>query len=199
MSLSAEEKKKFLKALEEDEEFKFAVAGLIGYKEILERIVDLESGQKELKESVEGLKEGVEGLKKGQEDLRRTVNVIAHRFGVISEMSFREGLRHILEEEFGVADVGRFVMEDDEGLVYGHPSEVEVDVLVKDGKHILVEVKSRVSKGDVAELHRIGELYERKIGIKPSLVIIGGLIDEGARELADKLDVRIIPTINSSR
>ncbi|MDK2373153.1 MAG: DUF3782 domain-containing protein [Candidatus Korarchaeota archaeon] len=220
MSLSAEEKKKFLKALEEDEEFKFAVAGLIGYKEILERIVELESGQKELKESVEGLKESVEGLKKGQEELesgqkelkesveglkesqevlRRTVNVIAHRFGVISETSFREGLRHLLEEEFGVADVGRFVMEDDEGLVYGHPSEVEVDVLVKDGKHILVEVKSRVSKGDVAELHRIGELYERKIGIKPSLVIIGGLIDEGARELADKLDVRIIPIIDSSR
>ncbi len=242
MSLSAEEKKKFLKALEEDEEFKFAVAGLLGYKEILERIVELEKGHKDLKASVEELKSGqeelkssvkelkasvgelergqkelktsvedlkigqeelkssVEELKSGQEELKadfkrleRVVNVVAHRFGVLSEESFREGVRYLLEEEFGVAKVSKFIAKDEEGIVYGHPSEVEVDVLIKDGRHILIEIKSRVSKGDVAELQRIGALYEKKVGVKPILTIIGGMIDEGAKKLADKLGVRIIP------
>ncbi len=200
MSLSAEEKKKFLKALEEDEEFKFAVAGLLGYREILERIVELEKGQKELKSGQEELKASVEELKSGQEELKadfkrleRVVNAIAHRFGVLSEESFREGMRYILEEEFGVAKVSKFVTKDEEGIVYGHPSEVEVDVLIKDGRHILIEIKSRVSKGDVAELHRIGLLYEERVGVKPFLAIIGGMIDEGAKKLADELGVKIIP------
>ncbi len=38
-------------------------------------------------------------------------------------------------------------MRDDDGLVYGHPSDVEVDVVVRNDTHILVEVKSRVSRG----------------------------------------------------
>ena len=216
-------KEELLEMLEKDKEFRHAVAGLIGYKEILERItsleermisleeriVALEEGQQRLEERMISLEERIVALEEGQQrleermisleegqrELKRVVNVIAHRFGVISESAFREGMKVVVEEEFGVAEVGRFIIEDEEGLVYGHPATVEVDVLVKDGKHILVEVKSRVSKGDVAELRRIGELYVRKIGVKPSLVIIGGLVDEGARELAEKLGVKIRPVV----
>lgn len=244
-------KEELLELLEKDKEFRHAVAGLIGYKEVLERItsleervisleerivsleeriVSLEEGQQKLEERIISLEERIASLEEGQQriegritsleerivsleeraisleermvsleegqrELKRMVSVIAHRFGVISENAFREGMRAVLEEELEVAEVGRFIIEDEEGLVYGHPSTVEVDVLVKDGRHILVEVKSRVSKGDVAELHRIGELYAKKIGVKPSLLIVGGLVDEGARELAEKLGVRVRPVI----
>ncbi len=244
MMLSAEEKKKILKALEEDAEFRYAIAGLIGYREILERFSKLEEGYQELRkgqqrleerivrleerilkleegyqelrkgqqrleERIVRLEEGYQELKKGQQELRRdyqelrgevrslkrTVDVIAHRFGVISERSFREGMREVLEEELGTATVTRLTMIDESGVVYGHPSEVEVDVLVKDGKHILVEVKSRVSKADVAELHRIGLLYEKKYGIKPVLLIIGGIVDESAKNIAKELKVKIRPVV----
>lgn len=196
MSLTSEEKRKFLKALEEDEEFRHAIGGLIGYREVLERIASLEERVISLEERIVSLEEGQQRLERGQQELRRIVNVIAHRFGVISEESFREGMRYVLEEEFGVTDVGKFIMEDKTGEVYGHPTTVEVDVLVKDGRHILIEIKSRVSKGDVAELYRIGVLYERKIGVKPSLVIVGGIVDEGARELGEKLGVKIRPSVS---
>jgi hypothetical protein len=33
---------------------------------------------------------------------------------------------------------------------------------VRDEEYVIVEVKSRVSKGDVAEISRIGSLYEEK-------------------------------------
>ncbi len=195
-------KEELLELLEKDKEFRHAVAGLIGYKEILERItsleeriVSLEEGQQRLEERIVSLEEGQQRLEKGQQELKRLVNVIAHRFGVISEDAFREGMKTVIEEEFGVAEVGKFIIEDEEGLVYGHPATVEVDVLVKDGKHILIEVKSRISKGDLAELYRAGELYTKKIGIKPSLVIIGGLVDEGAKELAEKLGIKVRPII----
>ncbi len=40
MSLTSEEKRKFLRALKEDDEFRYAIAGLIGYKEILDRLAE---------------------------------------------------------------------------------------------------------------------------------------------------------------
>lgn len=120
--LSAEEKKRFLKALEKDEEFRYAVGGLIGYKEILdritsieERIVKLEERVVKLEERVIKLEEGQQRLERGQQRLERLVNVIAHRFGVITEESFKEGMKAILEEELGTAEVSRLTMKDEEG------------------------------------------------------------------------------------
>ena len=84
---------------------------------------------------------------------------------------------------------------DDSGTVYGFPSIVEVDLVVKDNLHILIEVKSRVSKGDVATLYRKGLLYERINNIKPKLVILGGFIDEDAYEASEKLNVELKPII----
>jgi hypothetical protein len=70
--------------------------------------------------------------------------------------------------------------------LYGHLAVVEVDVSIRDKEHVLLKVKSGVSKGDVAELYRIGLLYEKVVGVKPRLVIVGDFIDRDAHELAEK-------------
>ena len=124
--------------------------------------------------------------------------VIAHRFGVLSESAFREGMRHVIQEVLGAARVERWVYRDGEGLVYGYPSVVEVDVVVKDDVAILVEVKSRVSRSDVAELSRIGVLYEKATGRKPRLVIVGGMIDPDAYQASARLGVEIRPALKES-
>ncbi len=216
MSLSAEEKRRILRALEEDQEFRYVLAGLIGYREILDRITSLEERFAELEERFARLEERQTRLEERfaeleerfarleerqtrleeeMRDTRRVLTVIAHRFGVISESSFREGMRYVVEEVLGVAKVTKLKLRDEEGLVYGHPSEVDVDVVIKDGVHILVEVKSRVSKGDVAELYRVGLLYERMKGVKPRLLIIGGFIDRNSWETASRLGIEIRPII----
>ncbi|MCD6244728.1 MAG: DUF3782 domain-containing protein [Candidatus Korarchaeota archaeon] len=102
-------------------------------------------------------------------------------------------MKYVVEEVLGTAKVTRLTLRDEEGLVYGHPTDVEVDVVIRDDTHILVEVKSRVSKGDVAELHRVGLLYEKVHGIRPRLLIIGGFVDRGPWETASRLGVEIRP------
>jgi len=233
MALSPEEKRKFLRSLKEDEEFRYAVAGMLGYSEILDRITsieervvrleerfanleerfarleerfanleervvrleerfaDLEERFARLEERFANLEERVVRLEEEMASFRRLIVVIAHRFGVISEESFREGMKYVVEEVLGTAKVSKLLLRDERGLVYGHPSTVDIDVLVRDGEHIIIEVKSRVSKGDVAEISRIGRLYEEKEGAKPRLLIIGGFVDRGAAELAKDLGVEI--------
>jgi len=75
-TLSKEEKKRILKALEEDEEFRYAVAGLIGVSEVLKRLDRLEANQEKLWLEVKNLRENqekvwleVKSLREGQEKL----------------------------------------------------------------------------------------------------------------------------------
>ena len=160
-----------------------------------ERLARLEERFADLEERFLKLEERQQKLEEEMSRFRRTITVIAHRFGVISEGAFREAISYVVEETLGVARVERWTCRDDEGLVYGYPTVVEVDVVVRDDVHILVEVKSRVSKGDVAILHRKGFLYERRVNLKPRLLIVGGFIDRDAYEAASKLGVEIRPIV----
>lgn len=264
MGLSRTEKERILRALEEDREFRYALMGLLGFKEILDRITSLEEWfkklyerqqkleerqlrleeefkkleerfarieerqqrleerqqrleevfkkleerfarieerqqrleerQQRLEERQQRLEERFARIEEEMRETRRVVIVIAHRFGILSESGFREAMKYVVEDVLGVAKVERWTYRDDEGFVYGYPAVVEVDVAIRNGEHILIEVKSRVSKGDVAELSRIGKLYEKVVGVKPRLVIIGGFIDPDTYEAATKLGVEIRPT-----
>ena len=123
------------------------------------------------------------------------MTVIAHGFDILTEKGFRETMKLVVENILGVGIVERWTYRDDEGIVYGYPAVVEVDLTIHDDKHILVEVKSRASIGDVAELARIGKLYEKVKGIKPHLVLVAGFIDPKAYEAATKLEVEIRPLL----
>jgi len=139
----------------------------------------------------------IEELTKEVRELSRIVNVVAHRFGVLSEESFREAMRYVIEEVFGVAKVEKWVYNDAEGFVHGIPAVIEVDVVIRDREYILLEVKSRVGRGDVYELSKVGKLYEKVTGVKPRLAIIGGFMDRGVKEMAERLGVEIIPITTS--
>jgi hypothetical protein len=66
-----------------------------GFEEMLERIDRVEVRLEEHSKRLEELSTRVERLE-------RTVAVVAHRFGVLSEEGFREAVRYVVEEIFGV-------------------------------------------------------------------------------------------------
>ena len=185
-----------------EEEFKKLAERFVRIEErfakLEERQQRLEERQQKLEERQQRLEERFARIEEEMRETRRVVIVIAHRFGVLSESGFREAMKYVVEDVLGVAKVERWTYRDDEGFVYGYPAVVEVDVAIRNGEHILIEVKSRVSKGDIAELSRIGKLYEKVVGVKPRLVIIGGFIDSDTYEAAAKLGVEIRPAIKDT-
>ncbi len=160
-----------------------------------ERFAQLEERFAKLEERVIKLEERFARLEEEMRETRRVVAVIAHRFGLLSEQGLREALKYVVEEVLGTAKVEKITLRDEEGIVYGHPSLVDVDVVVRDKEHIIVEIKSKVSRGDVAEVYRIGLLYQKVKKIRPRLLIIGGFIDKDAYELAKRLGVEVRPVI----
>jgi len=123
--------------------------------------------------------------------LMRRITAIGARWGIHTETAFRRAMRGIIEEILGKGRVEKWVYFDENGEVYGYPSQVEVDVLIKNGLHILVEVKASASIADVSILWRKGKLYEKVTGVKPRLVLITPFIDKNARETAVKQGVEV--------
>ncbi|MEO0280026.1 MAG: DUF3782 domain-containing protein, partial [candidate division WOR-3 bacterium] len=110
-------------------------------------------------------------MRDGFKLLRDAITAVGARWGIFAEEAFREGMEGILKE-LGFYDVKKWEDYDKDGMVFGYPSTVEVDLVIKDDKHYLIEVKSSVSDGDVLKLKKVGEFYEKKTGVKPELVIV---------------------------
>jgi hypothetical protein len=186
-------KSRILKLLREDEEFRYAVAGLLGLEEILKRLDRHEAELVRLREDMNKLREDMNKLRedmiRGFELIERHISALGARWGLMAEDAFREGLRGLLERELGLK-VERWRAYDNAGIVFGYPSEVEVDIAVSDGKLILIEVSSHVKASDVLQFKRKAELYEKMTGRKlDRLIIVTPYTDEKALEAAGQLGV----------
>jgi len=179
-------KSRILRLLREDEEFRYAVAGLLGLEEILRRLDRHESELVKLREDMNKLRED---MIRGFELVERHISALGARWGLMAESAFREGLRRLLEKVFGFR-VESWRAYDEAGIVFGYPSEVEVDVTVSEEKLVLIEVSSQVRASDVLQFKKKAELYEGKTGRRPDrLIIVTPYIDEKALEAAKQLGI----------
>ena len=108
-----------------------------------------------------------------REDMRRVelaLNALGARWGVFSEDAFRSGVRELLKDA-GYA-VDRWVHYDDRGYVYGYPSEVELDVIARDGRTFAVEIMSALRRGDLQQIRRKVELFSTVTGRRVDAVYV---------------------------
>ena len=106
MLLSKEEKFRILKTLEEDLEFRYAVAGLIGVSELLKRLDTFEENQAKLLEEVRGLRENQEKIWQGQSRLWEEAKSLRE-----SEVKLWEEARSLRESEVKLWDEVRSLRE----------------------------------------------------------------------------------------
>lgn len=110
-------------------------------------------------------------LAKFQSRFDQSIGAIGARWGRNSEVAFREALAAILQKNTDLK-VMHFVEFDEQGLVFDRPDQVEIDVIIKNGTTILVEIKSYVSKADITVFLRKAHYYEKKHQKPKELIII---------------------------
>ncbi len=147
-----------------------------------------------LSEQTNKIWESVERLTKKSIDTDRrfdsTLGALGARWGIQSEATFRNALKGILAD-FNV-DVQRVVEYDDQGVVFGHPEEIELDIVIINGKQMIAELKSSMSKSDVFIFYKKTDFYEKLRSRKADrLIIISPMVDNKAREFAEKLGMKI--------
>ncbi|MFO1422006.1 MAG: DUF3782 domain-containing protein, partial [Candidatus Competibacteraceae bacterium] len=133
----------------------------------------------------------LEEIKISRSRQEQGIGALGARWGIASEHSFRAALKGILEKSFGVEvlNVNEF---DDEGMVFGAPDQVEIDIIIKNGELILCELKSSMSKSDMYTFDRKVRYYERrhqrqvqrKIAVSP-------MVPQPVRAIAEKLGIEV--------
>jgi hypothetical protein len=134
--------------------------------------------------------------------LRRTIETqiggLGARWGMQAEEAFREGMKTILEEVGFRAE--RYLAYDTEGEVFGRPDQVELDIVVQDGKVIVIEIKSSLDRGQVHHFARKAAFYAHKTGQQVARrVIVTPFAEKGARLLAEELGVEICTDVSAFR
>lgn len=120
-----------------------------------------------------------------------TIGALGSRWGLYSEGSFRNALKSILQDSFGI-EVLNLNDFDHNGEVFGHPDQVEIDVIIKNGLVIVCKIKSSMSKSDMYIFDRKVAFYEkyhqRKINRK---LVISPMVDSRALPVAQNLGIEV--------
>jgi len=147
-----------------------------------------------LQEQVAKQGEAILALQRSHEKLAASITALGYRYGIYTEDVFRDAIKYLIEDLLKAYEVRRWTYYDNEGVVFGYPSVIDVDVLIRDNEHILIEYKASIDRGDIAELAREGILYERVNKVKPKLLIVGPVVRKRALELAKALNIEVRAT-----
>ena len=159
----------------------------------------LTEAQKRSDERLTRVEAAIEKLTDAHTRFERTfeskIGALGARWGLITEISFRKAIQTLLE------DVGfkveHYLKYDTEGKVFGHPDQIEIDMIIRDRQVTLVEIKSSLSKGDVSLFKRKIDFYrEKEKGKVDKKLIIAPFVEPGADKLASLFGMEICTNVN---
>ena len=169
-------------------------------KELAQAQVRTEASLDRLDRTVQALTASYQELSQEFAFFRRTfasqVGGLGARWGLQTEEAFRDGIRTILQDVGFTAE--RFLTYDKEGDVFGHPDQIELDVVIQNGKLILIEIKSSVDHGHVHLFDRKVQFYAKQAGRQVDRKLMITPYAEGrAHEVARRLGVEICTDVTA--
>ncbi|HID55468.1 TPA: DUF3782 domain-containing protein, partial [Candidatus Poribacteria bacterium] len=158
-----------------------------------ERVEELAQAQARTEEELRKL---AEAQKHFQRSFDSKMGALGARWGIHSERTFKNAMREMLRE-VGY-EVERYLQFDEKGMVFGRPDQVELDIVVKDGKLVILEIKSSLSWEEVYTFQKKVEFYESREGRKTDRRIIVSPFVEGERplDLANRLGIEIFTNVD---
>ncbi len=162
-------------------------------RELQEQVKALQEQVAEHSRAIRQLQEQVARLQEQMDRFDKRLAALGARWGLYSERALREALYELLQKRLGVARVEKWYGFDEHCEVFPKPRPVEIDVVVKDDTHYLIELKSSISAYDVYMFYHKCEFYTKKVKPKKTeKIIVTYWADEEAKTAAQELGIRII-------
>ena len=144
-----------------------------------------------IEQNTKAIEELRKAMKEGFDRMNRKIEGLGARWGLMAEETFRAGIKSIIED-LGYA-VENVIFFDNEGYVFLRPSQIEIDIIIKDSRKIAIEIKSSISEGDVSAFERKVKLYENKFNVKvDKKIILTPFASDKAVDIAKSFDIEIV-------
>ena len=132
------------------------------FRELKNTVASIAKSVQELAEAQKRTENRIEELalymKEGFKRVNEQFSTLGSRWGIKTENTIRNTIKTLLENS------GYTVSR-------GYYADREIDVIIKNGEHILLEITSSALKKDVRNLNKSAEDYQTKVGIEPKLMI----------------------------
>ena len=115
----------------------------------------------------------------GFQSLSDQIAALGSRWGIYNEGTFRSTIRGLLSRVHG--------MEVREGEYGGR----QVDVIIRNGEHVLLEITARMHPGDIERLYRSADDYQAREGVEPALMVATSYISPRLMERIMGLERKI--------
>jgi len=193
MGMSTEElKSKIISLLERDREFRYTVAGLIGLREILEKLDRHEQELRRLREDMNKLREDmIEGFRRHDKmfmEISRRLGSVELELGALNESFYCKALWDDLKDE--LKEKGeKIVLKRRNARVNGE----DIDLLiVTDRKVYVVEAKVKPKHEDVGRLLAKADVVKKHYKDKEVVAILTGtIIGREIEEYAKEKKVKV--------
>ncbi len=137
------------------------------------------------------LKASIEALNKS---LTNKISALGSRWGIMAEDTFTVALKEILSKAGFV--VTKWRKTDSNAEFFLKPRDAEIDILIKNGKRIAVEIKSTINIGDIEIFEKTVLFYEKSESVKiDEKFMVGIHLRKEVDEYASKLGIKLLSQV----
>lgn len=137
------------------------------------------------------IKLSADGLYKSLTD---KISALGSRWGFMAENAFSNALKEVLSEAGFI--VSKWRKRDANAEFFLLPRDAEIDILIRNGKRIAIEVKSAISVGDIEIFARSVRFYEKSESVKiDEKIMVGMHLRKQVDEYAKTLGVRLLSKV----
>ena len=128
-----------------------------------QKVEQLAEAQQRTEQKVEQLAEAQQRTEHAIHELRQSlsdqISALGSRWGIYNEGTFRSTIYGIFEVMEGIT------------VKEGYYGGRQVDVVIRNGEHILLEITSRMHAKDIDKMYRSADDYERQEGVTPKMMV----------------------------
>ena len=126
-------------------------------------------------------------------EINVAIGSLGNRSGKLLEDTIIEILNdELIRENISASRIHKELMVDEEGIVFPKDFSTDIDVLIEDGKTILIEVKYRIDNYDIFTFLKLAELYEHTKKAFDQLLILTLEIKRLHLNYANKQGIKVI-------
>ena len=201
------EKEDFLKLLPklilEDNEVKGAIittlSGVVATKDDIKQLIEhsnkrFEALQEQMDKRFEQMDKRFEAQNKDIKYIKAAVGSLGRRSGKALENTILELLNDkLIKENINTSEITREYLYDKEGIVFWRGYESGIDIIMQNGKIILIEIKYHATKNKIEKFVRNSKLYAHQFNKSfDELVMICLEVKSSVLRVAKQFGVKII-------
>jgi len=166
-------------------------------EEIEKRITKFDSREpltrEEFLKAIELMNKQFDKVYEGQMLLKVAIDSLGQRSGIRLEKTILKLLQKVLEKrDIDINKIEWIELIDEKGEVFSKNYRTDIDVLIKDSSHILMEIKYNADNRDLFHFIKVAELYTKKYRRPNKLLLLTLEIDPRTLENAQNEKIEVI-------